>query len=99
MLVRHAVGLAHFPERAAEPARSGPGPVMIEERVPQLVEQQSRQHAPRDFVTAALAGDVAAVELDHLGCAGGDAGDAGPQHDTVVPVPETRHDQQAPGAA
>ncbi len=96
VLIRDAVGFAHLAERAAEPAAPRPGPVMIEKGVPQLVEQQAGQHVPRDFVAAALAGDVATVELDHFRGARRDTRDAGPQGDTIVPVADSGHDQQPP---
>src|SRR5690349_10908253 len=99
VLVRHAIGFPHLPKRAAEPAATGPGPVMIEEGVPELVEQQSRQHVPGDLVAAPLAGDVAAIELDDLGRARRDPRDAGPEHDAVMPIANPRDDQQPSGAA
>ena len=72
---------------------------MIEERVAQLVEQETGQHVPRNLVAAPLAGDVAAVQLDDLRSPRGDTGNAGPQRHPVVPVANARHDQQAAGAA
>src|SRR5712671_4564961 len=67
--------------------------------VAELVQQQTGQHVPGDLVAAPLAGDIAAVELDHLRRPGRNAGDAGPQCDAVVPIADTGHDQQPPRAS
>src|SRR5207245_2605849 len=66
--VRDTVWLAHFPERAPESPRAGERPVVIEEGMPQLVQDQAAQHVPRNLVAPpALAGHVAALDLDDLG--------------------------------
>src|SRR6266481_829958 len=62
------------------------------------MEQQTGEHAPRDLVAAALAGDVAAVELDDLRSARRDARHPRPQRHAVVPVADAGHDQQPPRA-
>ncbi len=64
----------------------------------ELVQQQAGEHVPRDLVAPALAGDIAAVELDHLRGARRDTREAGPQRDPVVPVADAGDDQQAPRA-
>jgi len=64
VLIGDAIRFAHLAEGAAKPAGTGPGPMMIEEGVAELVEEKARQHVPRDLVAAPLAGDIASVELD-----------------------------------
>src|SRR5438309_1907985 len=73
--------------------------MLIKERVTQLVEDQPGEHAPRDLVAAPLPPHVAAVDLDHLGPVGGDAGNARSQQHTVVPRLEPRHDEEPVHAA
>jgi hypothetical protein len=70
---------------------------MIEERVPELVEQQARQHVPGDLVApAAFARHVAALDLDDLRRPMGHARYARPQEHPVVPILETANDQELP---
>src|SRR5256885_13205386 len=92
--VGHTVRLAHFAERAAEPSRARERPVVVQERVSQLVENQPGEHVPGDLVATPLAGDIAALDLDDLGGAVRHARDAGPEQYAVVPALETSHHEQ-----
>src|SRR5438034_7279190 len=66
--VGDAVRLTHLPEGPPEPPGPRKRPIVIEEGMPQLVEDQPAQHVPRDVVaTPPLAGHVAALDLDDLG--------------------------------
>src|SRR6267378_1404510 len=62
------------------------------------MQQQTGEHAPRDLVAAALAGDVAAVELDDFRRARRDPRHPRPQRDAVVPIADPGDNQQAPRA-
>src|SRR5439155_302161 len=48
--VGDAIRLAHLSEGPPEPAGPGERPIVIEERVPQLVQNQPAQHVPGDLV-------------------------------------------------
>src|SRR6185437_176206 len=97
--VGHAVRLAHLPEGAPEPSGSRKRPIVIEEGMPQLVEDQSAQHVPRDLVAPpSLAGHVAALDLDDLGRSMGHAGNARPQQHAVIPTLQAADDQKLPHA-
>src|SRR5256885_7158429 len=92
--VGHPVRLAHFAERAAEPSGARERPVVIQERVAQLVENQPGEHVPGDLVAATLAGDIAALDLDDLGGAVRHTRDSGPEQYPVIPILEASHDEQ-----
>src|SRR5947207_3739384 len=63
--VGDAVRLTHLPEGPPEPPGPRKRPIVIEEGMPQLVEDQPAQHVPRDVVaTPPLAGHVAALDLE-----------------------------------
>src|SRR5213592_4061421 len=95
--VGHAVRLAYLPEGPPESPGPGERPIVIEEGVPQLVQNQSGQHVPRDLVTPPpLAGHVAALDLDDLGRPVRHTGNAGAQEHAVVPILEAADDQQLP---
>src|SRR5260370_8266711 len=65
--VGHAVRLAYLPEGPSESPGPGERPIVIEEGVPQLVENQSSQHVPADLVAPPpLAAHVAALHLHDL---------------------------------
>src|SRR6266571_2783335 len=95
--VGHAVRLAYLPEGPPESPGPGERPIVIEEGVPQLVQNQSGQHVPRDLVAPPpLAGHVAALDLDDLGGPVRHTGNAGAQEHAVVPILEAADDQQLP---
>src|SRR5437667_2722682 len=95
--VGHAVCLAYLPEGPPESPGPGERPIVIEEGVPQLVQNQSGQHVPRDLVAPPpLAGHVAALDLDDLGRPVRHTRNAGTQEHAVVPVLEAADDQQLP---
>src|SRR3989442_1279465 len=98
--VGDAVRLAHLPERPPEPPGSGERPIVIEEGVPQFVQDQPGQHVPRDLVAPpSLAGHVPALDLDNLGGPVRHAGNARPQQHAVVPILQTADDQELPRTA
>src|SRR4029077_2433901 len=87
--VGHAVRLAYLPECPPESPGPGERPIVIEEGVPQLVQNQPSQHVPGDLVASPpLAGHVAALDLDDLGRPVRHTGDAGAQEHAVVPTVE-----------
>src|SRR5207244_10502169 len=92
--VGHTVRLAYFAEGAAEPTGACERPIVVQERVPELVENQSGEHVPGDLVAPPFTGDVAALDLDDLGGAVRHARDAGAQQHAVVPPLEASDHEQ-----
>src|SRR5882762_4475961 len=98
--VGDAVRLAHLSEGPPEPPGPGERPVVIEEGVPQLVQNQPGQHVPRDLVAPpSLAGHVAALDLDDLGRPVRHAGNSRPQQHAVIPILQAADDQELPRPA
>src|SRR5204863_6751536 len=74
-------------------------PVVIQNVVAQLVQDQAGEHVPGDLVAAPLPRHVAPLDLDHLGCPVRHARYAGTQQHAVVPVLDPANHEQLPHPA